>query len=188
MKLDKRTRDALCAIAMGVLLGIIVFLLQRRFFNKEGYEGEEGEEKPDESEKLTEGEGEANEEPDETEEVIEELVAESQDVGEEEIDEFDEELKAAQNATDDDEDLSLPTSEEMDAEIAEDATKEELITALSAALDEGSIKVNKKSSLPKPAPVEETKKEDEDIESTGDKIAKMAQDALLGEIMKVAAE
>ena len=186
MKLDKRTRDALCAIAMGVLLGIIVFLLQRRFFNKEGYEGEE---KPDKSEKkLAPDEAEAEEEPDETEEVIEELVAESQDVGEEEIDEFDEELKAVQNATDEDEDLSLPTSEEMDAEIAEDATKEELITALSAALDEGSIKVNKKSGLPKPAPIEETKKEDEDVESTGDKIAKMAQDALLGEIMKIAAE
>lgn len=165
MKLDKRTRDALCAIAMGVLLGIIVFLLQRRFFNKEGYEGEE---KPETTEE------EATEKP-------EELVVESEDVGEAEIDEFDEELKVAQDA-EKGEDLELPTKKEMDEEIEEDATKEELITALSAALDEGSVK-------PAGRPDDSDDEEDEvGAESTGDKIAKMAQDALLGEIMKVATE
>ena len=168
MKLDKRTRDALCAIAMGVLLGIIVFLLQRRFFNKEGYEGEE---KPETAEE------EAAEKPEESEE----LVVESEDVGEAEIDEFDEELKVAQEA-EEEEDLELPTKKEMDEEIEEDATKEELITALSAALDEGSVK-------PAGRP-DDSDDEDEkvDADSTGDKIAKMAQDALLGEIMKVATE
>ena len=165
MKLDKRTRDALCAIAMGVLLGIIVFLLQRRFFNKEGYEGEE---KPETAEE------EAAKEP-------EELVVESEDVGEAEIDEFDEELKVAQEA-EKEEDLELPTKEDMDEEIEEDATKEELITALSAALNEGSVKP---AGRPDDSDDEEEKM---DVESTGDKIAKMAQDALLGEIMKVATE
>ena len=169
MKLDKRTRDALCAIAMGVLLGIIVFLLQRRFFNKEGYEGEE---KPETAEEEA-----VEEEPDESEE----LVVESEDVGEAEIDEFDEELKVAQEA-EKEEDLELPTKKEMDEEIEEDATKEELITALSAALDEGSVKP---AGRPDDSDDEEEKV---DAESTGDKIAKMAQDALLGEIMKVATE
>ena len=171
MKLDKRTRDALCAIAMGVLLGIIVFLLQRRFFNKEGYEGEENPE-------ITEEEA-AEEEPDESEE----LVVESEDVGEAEIDEFDEELKVAQEAEKEEEDLELPTEEEMEEEIEEDATKEELITALSAALDEGSVKPAGRSDE-----FDEDEEEEEGVDSTGDKIAKMAQDALLGEIMKVATE
>ena len=170
MKLDKRTRDALCAIAMGVLLGIIVFLLQRRFFNKEGYEGEE---KPETAEE------EAAEEPEEPEE----LVVESEDVGEAEIDEFDEELKVAQEAEKEEEDLELPTEEEMEEEIEEDATKEELITALSAALDEGSVKPAGRSDE-----FDEDEEEEEGVDSTGDKIAKMAQDALLGEIMKVATE
>ena len=170
MKLDKRTRDALCAIAMGVLLGIIVFLLQRRFFNKEGYEGEE---KPETAEE------EAAEEPEEPEE----LVVESEDVGEAEIDEFDEELKMAQDAEMEEEDLELPTEEEMEEEIEEDATKEELITALSAALDEGSVKPAGRSDE-----FDEDEEEEEGVDSTGDKIAEMAQDALLGEIMKVATE
>jgi len=93
MKLDKRTKDVMMALALGVLIGVAVYLIQRKL-SREGYEGEEGQE-IETIEDETSGAGdedEAEEGDDDDEEEVDPVITESQDVGEEEIDEFEEEL------------------------------------------------------------------------------------------------
>ena len=46
MKLDKRTKDVMMALVLGIIIGAIVYFVQRKF-SREGYEGEEGEETED---------------------------------------------------------------------------------------------------------------------------------------------
>jgi len=133
MTLDDRTREIIMAMALGVLIGVAVYLIQRKF-TRERYEGEE--------DLLEEGEEDLLEEAEEelagAEDIIEEanaaieelleegeeledaLIAESEDIGEEEIDDFDEALALAQTI----EDLELPGSEEMDEDIDEAALEE----------------------------------------------------------------
>jgi len=119
MKLDKRTKDVMMALVLGIIIGAIVYFVQRKF-SREGYEGEEGKE-TENTEETEEGElaEEAEEAADdlaEAEAVVEALIAESQDVGEEEIDEFEEDLTLAQTI----DDLELPGDDEMDEDL-EDA-------------------------------------------------------------------
>ena len=40
MKLDKRTKDVMMALVLGIIIGAIVYFVQRKF-SREGYEGEE---------------------------------------------------------------------------------------------------------------------------------------------------
>ena len=42
MKLDKRTKDVMMALVLGIIIGAIVYFVQRKF-SREGYEGEEDE-------------------------------------------------------------------------------------------------------------------------------------------------
>ena len=116
MKLDKRTKDVMMALVLGIIIGAIVYFVQRKF-SREGYEGEEGEETEETEDAEDTEETEDTEEVDvdekvketaddlaEAEAAVEALIAESQDVGEEEIDEFEEDLTLAQTI----DDLELP--------------------------------------------------------------------------------
>ena len=128
MKLDKRTKDVMMALVLGIIIGAIVYFVQRKF-SREGYEGEEDEE-TEETEETEEGEqAELEEAVEETaddlaeaEAVVEALIAESQDVGEEEIDEFEEDLTLAQTI----DDLELPGDDEMDEDLDEAEIEAEL--------------------------------------------------------------
>ena len=113
MKLDKRTKDVMMALVLGIIIGAIVYFVQRKF-SREGYKGEETEEteEVDVDEKVKETADDLAE----AEAVVEALIAESQDVGEEEIDEFEEDLTLAQTI----DDLKLPGDDEMDEDL-EDA-------------------------------------------------------------------
>lgn len=140
MKLDKRTKDVMMALVLGIIIGAIVYFVQRKF-SREGYEGEEGEE----GEEIEEGEDtEDTEEADLEEEVeetageledaeaaVEALIAESQDVGEEEIDEFEEDLTLAQTV----DDLELPGDDEMDEDLDDAELGEELEAEESPEID-----------------------------------------------------
>lgn len=133
MKLDKRTKDVMMALVLGIIIGAIVYFVQRKF-SREGYEGEEGEEteEVEKTEKTKKGEqADLDEAVEETagdladaEAIVEALIAESQDVGEEEIDEFEEDLTLAQTI----DDLELPGDDEMD----EDLDKAEIEAELEA--------------------------------------------------------
>jgi uncharacterized membrane-anchored protein YhcB (DUF1043 family) len=113
MKLDKRTKDVMMALVLGIIIGAIVYFVQRKF-SREGYKGEETEEteEVDVDEKVKETADDLAD----AEAVVEALIAESQDVGEEEIDEFEEDLTLAQTI----DDLKLPGDDEMDEDL-EDA-------------------------------------------------------------------
>ena len=135
MKLDKRTKDVMMALVLGIIIGAIVYFVQRKF-SREGYEGEEGEETEEEEVETEEGElaEEAKEAADdlaEAEAVVEALVAESQDVGEEEIDEFEEDLTLAQTI----DDLELPGDDEMDEDLDEAEIEAELEEGDSPEID-----------------------------------------------------
>jgi hypothetical protein len=138
MKLDKRTKDVMMALVLGIIIGAVVYFVQRKF-SREGYEGEEGEETEDTEDTEDTEETEETEEVDldekvketaddlaEAEAAVEALIAESQDVGEEEIDEFEEDLALAQTI----DELELPGGDEMeddleDAEMEDDLEDEE---------------------------------------------------------------
>ena len=138
MKLDKRTKDVMMALVLGIIIGAIVYFVQRKF-SREGYEGEEGEETEDTEDTEDTEETEETEEVDldekvketaddlaEAEAAVEALIAESQDVGEEEIDEFEEDLALAQTI----DELELPGGDEMeddleDVEMEDDLDDEE---------------------------------------------------------------
>jgi len=118
MKLDKRTKDVMMALALGVLIGVAVYLIQRKL-SKEGYEGEEGQE-IEIIEDETSGAGdedEAEEGDDDDEEEVDPVITESQDVGEEEIDEFEEELSLSKTIKE----LGLPGLDEMDEELDDES-------------------------------------------------------------------
>ena len=140
MKLDKRTKDVMMALVLGIIIGAIVYFVQRKF-SREGYEGEEGEETED---------AEDTEETEDTEEVdvdekvketaddlaeaeaaVEALIAESQDVGEEEIDEFEEDLTLAQTI----DDLELPGGDEMEDDLEDVEMEAELEEGDSPEID-----------------------------------------------------
>ena len=140
MKLDKRTKDVMMALVLGIIIGAIVYFVQRKF-SREGYEGEEGEEteeveETEKTEKTEKGEqADLDEAVEETagdladaEAVVEALIAESQDVGEEEIDEFEEDLTLAQTI----DDLELPGDDEMDEDLDEDLDEAEIEAELEA--------------------------------------------------------
>lgn len=137
MKLDKRTKDVMMALVLGIIIGAIVYFVQRKF-SREGYEGEEGEE-IEEGEDTEEGEeADLEEEVEETageledaEAAVEALIAESQDVGEEEIDEFEEDLTLAQTV----DDLELPGDDEMDEDLDDAELGEELEAKESPEID-----------------------------------------------------
>ena len=137
MKLDKRTKDVMMALVLGIIIGAIVYFVQRKF-SREGYEGEEGEE-VEEGEDTEEGEeADLEEEVEETagdledaEAAVEALIAESQDVGEEEIDEFEEDLTLAQTV----DDLELPGDDEMDEDLDDAELGEELEAEESPEID-----------------------------------------------------
>jgi hypothetical protein len=128
MKLDKRTKDVMMALVLGIIIGAIVYFVQRKF-SREGYEGEETEE-TDETEETEETEEvdvdekvkETADDLAEAEAVVEALIAESQDVGEEEIDEFEEDLTLAQTI----DDLELPGDDEMDEDLKDAEIEAEL--------------------------------------------------------------
>ena len=137
MKLDKRTKDVIMALVLGIIIGAIVYFVQRKF-SREGYEGEEGEE----GEEIEEGEdteeADLEEEVEETaddledaEAAVEALIAESQDVGEEEIDEFEEDLTLAQTV----DDLELPGDDDMDEDLDDAELGEELEAEESPEID-----------------------------------------------------
>ena len=113
MKLDKRTKDVMMALVLGIIIGAIVYFVQRKF-SREGYKGEETEET--EEVYVDEKVKETADDLADAEAVVEALIAESQDVGEEEIDEFEEDLTLAQTI----DDLKLPGDDEMDEDL-EDA-------------------------------------------------------------------
>jgi uncharacterized membrane-anchored protein YhcB (DUF1043 family) len=116
MKLDKRTKDVMMALVLGIIIGAIVYFVQRKF-SREGYKGEETEETEETEEvDVDEKVKETADDLAEAEAVVEALIAESQDVGEEEIDEFEEDLTLAQTI----DDLKLPGDDEMDEDL-EDA-------------------------------------------------------------------
>ena len=139
MKLDKRTKDGMMALALGVLIGVAVYLIQRKL-SKEGYEGEEGQEleiiedetsgagDEDEAEEGDEDETAAEEGDDEEE--VDPVITESQDVGEEEIDEFEEELGLSKTIKE----LGLPGLDDMDEELdGESEEKKEEVDITSIA-------------------------------------------------------
>tara|TARA_B100000497_G_scaffold65104_1_gene73586 strand:- start:269 stop:757 length:489 start_codon:yes stop_codon:yes gene_type:complete len=143
MKLDKRTKDVMMALVLGIIIGAIVYFVQRKF-SREGYEGEEDEEveeteDTEETEETEEGEqADLEEEVEKTagdladaEAVVEALIAESQDVGEEEIDEFEEDLTLAQTI----DDLELPGDDEMDEDLDEAEIEAELEAGESPEID-----------------------------------------------------
>lgn len=140
MKLDKRTKDVMMALVLGIIIGAIVYFVQRKF-SREGYEGEETEETEDtEDTEETEDaeEVDVDEKVKETaddladaEAVVEALIAESQDVGEEEIDEFEEDLTLAQTI----DDLELPGGDEMEDDLEDVEMEEELEDGESPEID-----------------------------------------------------
>lgn len=143
MKLDKRTKDVMMALVLGIIIGAIVYFVQRKF-SREGYEGEEGEETEDAEETEDTEETEDAEEVDvdekvketaddlaEAEAAVEALIAESQDVGEEEIDEFEEDLTLAQTI----DDLELPGGDEMEDDLEDAEMEEELEDGESPEID-----------------------------------------------------
>lgn len=143
MKLDKRTKDVMMALVLGIIIGAIVYFVQRKF-SREGYEGEEGEETEDAEETEDTEETEDAEEVDvdekvketaddlaEAEAAVEALIAESQDVGEEEIDEFEEDLTLAQTI----DDLELPGGDEMEDDLEDVEMEEELEDGESPEID-----------------------------------------------------
>ena len=119
MKLDKRTKDVMMALVLGIIIGAIVYFVQRKF-SREGYKGEETEEteEVDVDEKVKETADDLAD----AEAVVEALIAESQDVGEEEIDEFEEDLTLAQTI----DDLKLPGDDEMDEDLEDAEIEAEL--------------------------------------------------------------
>jgi hypothetical protein len=159
MKFDKRTRDIIMYLSIGILAGMIVYFIQKKFL-REGYEGEEGEdteetEEGEETEEIEEGD-EMAQAMDEGDEIVNALIAESQDVGEEEIDEFEEDLAVSKAL----EDLDLPGADEMD----EEETGDEMESDDEESDDEEE---------------EEPKKQ----AMSQDAIAQMAQEAIMGQIM-----
>jgi hypothetical protein len=159
MKFDKRTRDIIMYLSIGILAGMIVYFIQKKFL-REGYEGEEGEdteetEEGEETEETEEGD-EMAQAMDEGDEIVNALIAESQDVGEEEIDEFEEDLAVSKAL----EDLDLPGADEMD----EEETGDEMESDDEESDDEEE---------------EEPKKQ----AMSQDAIAQMAQEAIMGQIM-----
>ena len=116
MKLDKRTKDVMMALALGVLIGVAVYLIQRKL-SKEGYEGEEGQEIEIIEDETSGDEDEAEEGDDDDEEEVDPVITESQDVGEEEIDEFEEELSLSKTIKE----LGLPGLDEMDEELDDES-------------------------------------------------------------------
>ena len=159
MKFDKRTRDIIMYLSIGILAGMIVYFIQKKFL-REGYEGEEGKdteetEEGEETEETEEGD-EMAQAMDEGDEIVNALIAESQDVGEEEIDEFEEDLAVSKAL----EDLDLPGADEMD----EEETGDELESDDEESDDEEE---------------EEPKKQ----AMSQDAIAQMAQEAIMGQIM-----
>ena len=131
MKLDKRTKDVMMALVLGIIIGAIVYFVQRKF-SREGYEGEEGEETEDAEEvDVDEKVKETADDLAEAEAVVEALIAESQDVGEEEIDEFEEDLTLAQTI----DDLELPGGDEMEDDIEDVEMEAELEDGESPEID-----------------------------------------------------
>lgn len=169
MKFDKRTRDIIMYLSIGILAGMIVYFIQKKFL-REGYEGEEGEEgdegeegeETEETEETEEG-GEMEQAMDEGDEIVNALIAESQDVGEEEIDEFEEDLAVAKAI----EDLDLPGADEMDEEETGDEmeSEDELESDDEESDDEEEEEPEKKKAM------------------SQDAIAQMAQEAIMGQIM-----
>ena len=143
MKLDKRTKDVMMALVLGIIIGAIVYFVQRKF-SREGYEGEEDEDTEETEETDETEETEETEEVDvdekvketaddlaEAEAVVEALIAESQDVGEEEIDEFEEDLTLAQTI----DDLELPGGDEMEDDLEDAEIEAELEEVDSPEID-----------------------------------------------------
>ena len=143
MKLDKRTKDVMMALVLGIIIGAIVYFVQRKF-SREGYEGEETEETEDTEDTEETEDAEDAEEVDvdekvketaddlaDAEAVVEALIAESQDVGEEEIDEFEEDLTLAQTI----DDLELPGGDEMEDDLEDVEMEEELEDGESPEID-----------------------------------------------------
>ena len=146
MKLDKRTKDVMMALVLGIIIGAIVYFVQRKF-SREGYEGEEGEETEDAEDTEETGDTEETEDAEEVdvdekvketaddlaeaEAAVEALIAESQDVGEEEIDEFEEDLTLAQTI----DDLELPGGDEMEDDLEDVEMEEELEDGESPEID-----------------------------------------------------
>lgn len=143
MKLDKRTKDVMMALVLGIIIGAIVYFVQRKF-SREGYEGEEDEETEEADETEEDEETKEVEQADlqeaveetagdlaDAEAVVEALIAESQDVGEEEIDEFEEDLTLAQTI----DDLELPGDDEMDEDLDEAEIEAELEAEESPEID-----------------------------------------------------
>lgn len=156
MKFDKRTRDIIMYLSIGILAGMIVYFIQKKFL-REGYEGEEGKDTEETEEgKETEEGDEMAQAMDEGDEIVNALIAESQDVGEEEIDEFEEDLAVSKAL----EDLDLPGADEMD----EEETGDEMESDDEESDDEEE---------------EEPKKQ----AMSQDAIAQMAQEAIMGQIM-----
>jgi len=125
MKLDKRTKDVMMALVLGIIIGAIVYFVQRKF-SREGYEGEETEETEEtedaEEVDVDEKVKETADDLAEAEAAVEALIAESQDVGEEEIDEFEEDLTLAQTI----DDLELPGGDEMEDDLEDAEIEAEL--------------------------------------------------------------
>ena len=135
MKLDKRTKDVMMALVLGIIIGAIVYFVQRKF-SREGYEGEETEETEDtedteDTEETEDAEEETADDLADAEAVVEALIAESQDVGEEEIDEFEEDLTLAQTI----DDLELPGGDEMEDDLEDVEMEEELEDGESPEID-----------------------------------------------------
>ena len=134
MKLDKRTKDVMMALVLGIIIGAIVYFVQRKF-SREGYEGEEGEEteETEETEEVDVDEKvkETADDLADAEAVVEALIAESQDVGEEEIDEFEEDLTLAQTI----DDLELPGGDEMEDDLEDAEMEAELEDGESPEID-----------------------------------------------------
>jgi hypothetical protein len=143
MKLDKRTKDVMMALVLGIIIGAIVYFVQRKF-SREGYEGEEDEDTEETEETDETEDAEETEEVDvdekvketaddlaEAEAVVEALIAESQDVGEEEIDEFEEDLTLAQTI----DDLELPGGDEMEDDLEDAEIEAELEEGDSPEID-----------------------------------------------------
>tara|TARA_R110002153_G_scaffold190729_2_gene343585 strand:- start:13 stop:474 length:462 start_codon:yes stop_codon:yes gene_type:complete len=134
MKLDKRTKDVMMALVLGIIIGAIVYFVQRKF-SREGYEGEETEETEEtedaEEVDVDEKVKETADDLADAEAVVEALIAESQDVGEEEIDEFEEDLTLAQTI----DDLELPGGDEMEDDLEDVEMEEELEDGESPEID-----------------------------------------------------
>ena len=156
MKFDKRTRDIIMYLSIGILAGMIVYFIQKKFL-REGYEGEEGED----TEETEEG-GEMEQAMDEGDEIVNALIAESQDVGEEEIDEFEEDLAVSKAL----EDLDLPGADEMDEEeTGDEMESEDELESDDEESDDEEEEEPKKQAM------------------SQDAIAQMAQEAIMGQIM-----